>query len=182
MGVASSIPYDIRTETNHYPDSNRWELYDGRKNDGAGDETVDNENRDVSIFSFKKSSNPEELVQLALAQKGCQRLKSLIHPYILGFIDSTEVGDSYLMVTERATPIGEWLRTIRPETDSCDLEILWGLKCILEALHFLHSKCHIAHCNVSTLSCFYTKNGDWKLGALDLACACVFAYVLLGNI
>lgn len=32
---------------------------------------------EVSIFSLKKSKNPTEVARLALAQKGCQRLKSL---------------------------------------------------------------------------------------------------------
>jgi SCY1-like protein 1 len=89
---------------------------------------------------------------------------------VLGFLESTEIEDSFLMVTEYAIPIGTWLKTVKKESDSVDLEVIWGLKCIFEALHFLHSKCFITHCNISTLSCFYTKNGDWKLGLFDLAC------------
>jgi SCY1-like protein 1 len=98
---------------------------------------------------------------------------------VLGFLESTEVEDSFLMVTEHAVPIGMWLKTVTGESDANDLEVIWGLKCVFEALHFLHSKCFIAHCNINTLSCFYTKNGDWKLGLFDLACkfskCCIFA-------
>jgi SCY1-like protein 1 len=78
--------------------------------------------------------------------------------------------DSFLMVTEHAIPIHVWLKSYGNHSDSNDLEIVWGLKCLFEALHFLHSKCHVTHCNISPHSCFYTKNGDWKLGVFDLAC------------
>lgn len=50
------------------------------------------------------------------------------------------------------------------------MEILWGLKCILDACNFLHTTCRVSHSFISPQSCFVTKNGDWKLGFLDLAC------------
>jgi serine/threonine protein kinase len=50
------------------------------------------------------------------------------------------------------------------------MEILWGLKNILDACIFLHLNCKISHCFISPQSCFVTKNGDWKLGFMDLAC------------
>lgn len=89
---------------------------------------------------------------------------------MLGFLESTEIEDSFLMVTESAIPIGMWLKTIKQDSESSDLEVIWGLKCVFESLHFLHSKCFITHCNISALSIFSTKNADWKLGLFDLAC------------
>ena len=95
---------------------------------------------------------------------------------MLGFLESAEIEDSFLMVTEHAIPIGMWLKTIKQDNDSFDLEVIWGLKCVFEALHFLHSKCFITHCNINVLSVLSTKNGDWKLGLFDLACK--FCFIL----
>lgn len=84
--------------------------------------------------------------------------------------------DSLLIVTEYGLPLETWIKnfTLAPLTDSekesLIMEILWGLKCILDACNFLHMTCRISHCMISPQSCFVTKNGDWKLGFMDLAC------------
>ena len=49
-------------------------------------------------------------------------------------------------------------------------EIVWGFKCILDALQFLHTKCNFVHGFLSPFAIFVCTNGDWKLGLLDLAC------------
>ena len=49
------------------------------------DESSSEEHREVSIFSFKKKAgdSQEEVALLQLAQKGCQRLKSLKYGALL---------------------------------------------------------------------------------------------------
>lgn len=84
--------------------------------------------------------------------------------------------DSYAVVTEYSTPLSTWIKQhisskhTQNEKESLSMEILWGLKCILDACNFLHITCRISHSFISPQSCFVTKNGDWKLGFLDLAC------------
>ena len=95
------------------------------------------------------------------------------HPYVLCFVENLEIEDSILVVAERAIPIEIWLKSKKAGDFSLDLETTWGLKCILEALNFLHTKCVISHCYINLHSCFYTRNGDWKIGLFDLACKCV---------
>jgi serine/threonine protein kinase len=98
------------------------------------------------------------------------------HPYVLSFLASSEMDDSLLVVTEFGIPLETWLKNYlsgaltESEKESLTLEILWGLKCILDACTFLHINCRISHCMISPQSCFVTKNGDWKLGFMDLAC------------
>lgn len=84
--------------------------------------------------------------------------------------------DSLLMVTEYGIPLETWIKSFNvasltdSEKESISMEVLWGLKCILDACNFLHMTCRISHCMISPQSCFVTKNGDWKLGFMDLAC------------
>lgn len=54
--------------------------------------------------------------------------------------------------------------------ESLHSEYLWGIKCILKGLDFLHSTCSSIHGNLSLNSIFVTPNGDWKLGSLELLC------------
>ena len=45
---------------------------------------------------------------------------------------------------------------------------MWGFKCILHGLAFLHTTCNISHSYMGA-GIFVCKSGDWKIGALDLA-------------
>lgn len=94
---------------------------------------------------------------------------------MLSFIESSETEDSLAMVTEYGIPLAMWLEQHQPavteaEKDAFLLEILWGLKNIIDACNFLHVNCKITHCLLGHHACFVTKNGDWKLGLFDLAC------------
>lgn len=91
--------------------------------------------------------------------------------------------DSLALVTEACVPLGTWLATnaqnnqdkrdissISQEDDPVKLqEILWGFKCILLALNFLHTNCSLLHGNLGLHSIFVTPNGDWKLAGFELA-------------
>jgi serine/threonine protein kinase len=100
----------------------------------------------------------------------------LRHPYVLSFVNSSEMEDSLLVVTEYGIPLETWIKNYssgsfgESEKEALIMEILWGLKCVLDACNFLHINCRISHCMLSPHSCFVTKNGDWKLGFMDLAC------------
>lgn len=102
-------------------------------------------------------------------------MKTLKHPHILSYIESADYDDSIVLVTEGCIPLEKWLidtskdKNTRSnlENDSVQQEILWGLKCILEALQFLHSN-NLVHNYLGLHSIFVAKSGDWKIGALDL--------------
>jgi hypothetical protein len=86
------------------------------------------------------------------------------HPYILSFTDSADVEDSALVVTEYAIPLHAWLKqrastSVEAEKGSLEIEVLWGIRCILEGLAFLHSNCKVAHCFFGPHACFVTRNG-----------------------
>lgn len=103
------------------------------------------------------------------------------HPYVLKFLDTAEMEDSLALVTESCIPLETWLTATKAQRskDGCESnqeddpvklqEILWGFKCILLALNFLHTNCCLLHGNLGLHSIFVTPNGDWKLGGLELA-------------
>lgn len=101
------------------------------------------------------------------------------------FIETAEMDDSLALVTEPCVPLETWLaRTLSEEQGRSQAdrssneqedssakvqEILWGLKCILLALNFVHSNCSLLHGNLGLHSIFVTPNGDWKLSGFELA-------------
>lgn len=100
---------------------------------------------------------------------------------MLGYLDSETMEDgSVIIVVEAVIPLRQWLKE-RSEAvskasdqlltdlkDQITREILWGLKCIANALCFLHGTCFFLHGNMSLESIFVTvAGGDWKLGGFE---------------
>ena len=108
-------------------------------------------------------------------QRSTLKLKTLRHPYILSYLDNVDLDEELVLVTEGCTPLEEWLlegskkgNTRSPlEKESMEQEILWGFKCVLESLQFLHSN-GLVHNYLGRHSIFVSKSGDWKIGSLDL--------------
>ena len=50
-----------------------------------------------------------------------------------------------------------------------ELEVKHGLVHIAETLHFMHTSCALAHCNVSPESIIVAADGTWKLAGLGFA-------------
>jgi SCY1-like protein 1 len=46
--------------------------------------------------------------------------------------------------------------------------IVWGLRCVGEAISFINNDCGLVHGALCMDAVFVTASGDWKLGALDL--------------
>jgi len=96
------------------------------------------------------------------------------HPYVLTYIETVEVEDSLVLVTESCVPLEQWLKSIinDPKVPKQYLfyELAWGFKCILQALDFFHTNASLIHGNLSLQSIFVTPNGDWKLSGLELTC------------
>ena len=126
----------------------------------------------MSIFKYLKAPYKDKLLP---AQRAIQKMKTLRHPYILSYIESADYDDSLVLVTEGCTPLERWLLNAAKnkstrgdlDTDSLQQELLWGLKCVLEALQFLHMN-SLVHNYLGMHSIFVAKSGDWKIAALDL--------------
>jgi hypothetical protein len=62
---------------------------------------------------------------------------------VLTFLESADIEDSILLVTEQCTPLEQWLENVNiddatPEVkESTVQELLWGFRCILNGLQVL---------------------------------------------
>ena len=76
-----------------------------------------------------------------------------------------------MLVTECAKPLMEWVQQQGGGGLANDrhVELLWGVRCLLEGLQFLHEKANLVHGNINASSVFIARNGDWKLSNLGLS-------------
>ena len=163
--AAGGLPYDAGASI-EYTGCSYWQLSAGSKKDEK------EEKEQVTIFKCLKS----QADKVTVAARNLQKLRTLKHPYILSFLDGAVMEEALLLVTESCVPLELWIQQkafCDSSDDKCNtlLEVVWGFRCILSALQFLHSdRCALMHGYLGLHSIFVTKNGDWKLGSLDLAC------------
>ena len=129
----------------------------------------------VIIFKFMKAPSAPGIGKLPCAQRHWQKLRTLKHPYILAFLDGADIeNEALILVTEDCLPLDAWLNKVASSGNHISnhaasvQELLWGFKCILNALTFLHDTCTLSHSYLGLHAIYVTKNGDWKLGSLDL--------------
>jgi len=158
----SGLPYDETNQVEGY--SSSWKMSNGAKKS--------EQKEPVCIFQFDKAALKDKL---PLALRHFQKIRTVKHPDVLSCVESVDLEAALVLVTEPCIPLTNWL-TERESTlsakDSANLEqeILWGIRCILGALHFMHTTCSLAHGYLDLNAIFVTANGDWKLGNFDLAC------------
>ncbi len=168
MGNANSgLPYNEggAIDYNHH-----WQLNEGTK------KTPDLEK--VCIMKFDKTRKD----RLDLAMRCFQKMRTLKHPNILSYIDGVDLEEKALViVTEPCIPLMKWMSDRLAERDKSNQshsdfanahiqEITWGIKCVLNALQFLHTQASLGHGYLGLHAIFVCPNGDWKLGSFDLAC------------
>jgi serine/threonine protein kinase len=84
--------------------------------------------------------------------------------------------DSIALVTESCVPFENWISKIKLETLSLESrahlvqELVWGFRCIILALNFLHSNGGLLHGNLGKQAIFVMPDGDWKVASMELAC------------
>eukprot|EP01041_Mallomonas_annulata_P012261 gene12261-25770_t len=167
MGNASSgLPYEVGNAIEPYSGNIHWTIHEGFRKD----DTKDDKDK-VTVFRFAKN----QVDKLAAAQRNWQKLRTLRHPFVLSFTDGVELEDAIMVVCEEVIPLEVWLNqhsasSTDDEIETTKQEIIWGFKCLLDALNFLHNNCNVIHGYLGLHSCFISKNGDWKLGAFDLSC------------
>jgi SCY1-like protein 1 len=89
-----------------------------------------------------------------MAQHSIQKLRTLRHPNILTYVDSADLEDAVVLVTERVLPLRSWLQSL-PPMHALD-QLTWGLKNIGNAVSFLQSKCNMLHGALSLDAIFVT--------------------------
>ena len=147
---ASGPPgYEMKEETSEELKSNIWSLHSGVKK-------VSKE--EVSIFMCElKSKSPE---QIQLAKNSIQKLKTLKHPSILRFLDSSETSEALFLVTEPVLSVCS--ASMRSSEVTC-----YGLYSIAKVLAFLNEDCGAVFGNLSLNSIFVSPSLDWKLGGFE---------------
>ena len=159
MGNTNALPFEMCDEIKS--SHQYWSIYEGVAKQDESTVTV-------MTTNIKKNNMTVEC-----ARRGMTKLRSLKHPNILSFVDGTELEDSIIMATEAAIPLSKFVEsiTINSENDINLImeEIIYGMRCILEGLQFLHRTAKLLHGCISMDSIFITSQGDWKLGLLDIA-------------
>ncbi|KAL9270926.1 putative inactive serine/threonine-protein kinase scy1 [Drosera capensis] len=128
----------------------------------------------VSIFSLSGSSAQDG--HLAAGRNGVKRLRTVRHPNILSFLNSTEVEIvdgamtkvTIYMVTEPVMPLSEKIKELGLDGKPRDEYYAWGLHQIAKAVSFLNNDCKLVHANVCLASIVVTQTLDWKLHAFDV--------------
>lgn len=146
-----------------------WTISDGTKKD----EAKEMKDRDkISILKSPKFSG-SNTVGRGFAVKHIQRLRNIRHPFVVTYYDSAEMDECQVVVTEQSTPLAVWLNNAKLQVGTSESdrtqELIWGFRCVLMALDFLHNNCNLLHGNISINSIFVSVSGDWKIGGLELA-------------
>ncbi|XP_020205172.1 N-terminal kinase-like protein isoform X2 [Cajanus cajan] len=103
-----------------------------------------------------------------------------MHPNILSFLHSTEIGTvdagspkvTIYMVTEPVVPLLDKISELGLEGTQRDEYYAWGLHQIAKAVSFLNNDCKLVHGNVCLASVVVTQTSDWKLHAFDVLSEC----------
>lgn len=180
---ASQLPYSIDIQVGAPHDHNGWALHNGKSTDGNDVE--------VSVFVGKKPQLAKQAVsprfpsktQLVPALHHYNQCRKLRHPHILKVMatldtdnptaasndgggpststvesNSTATTGDLIIVTEPCVSLDQWLLSgPAPE------QLAWGLECVVQGLHFLHTSANLSHGNLSPSSFYVTRSGDVKL-------------------
>lgn len=185
---ASQLPYSIDNQVGAPHDHNGWALHNGKSTDG--NETP------VTVFVGKKPLLAKQPVsprfpnktQLVPALHHYNQCRKLRHPQILKVLatldtdnptaaandgggpsgptvdsSSKAITGDLIIVTEPCVSLDQWFLS-NPTHE----QIAWGLECVVQALHFLHSSANLAHGNLSPSSFYVTRSGDVKLWNFSL--------------
>lgn len=153
---SKEFSFDITDKTSGANNDNLWTLHKGKKK-GSGE--------DVSVFIFDVKGCTD--VQLEVARAAVKRLKTLRHPSILTYIDSTETDKALYLATEYVEPLQVHLAVCGYDGQQKELYLSWGIFQIMRALSFLNNDGNMRHNNVCLSSVFVNNAGEWKLGAVE---------------
>ena len=200
MGTTSSSPYEIGEPVKTRLTSRGWHWvqHEGKRRAGTTS-TRSSAAARGGVSIFKASLKELSQDKATLAKHAFAKTKMLRHPHILEFLEGNDGDSEVMLVTEAVTPLPDWLEQQRRSMSSLDggggdnddedkdeeegasdkraptaeqivAVTVWGIKCVLEALGFLHQQ-GMVHGLVCAESIFVTRAGDFKLWGLDVAVA-----------
>ncbi|CAH8640116.1 unnamed protein product [Schistosoma curassoni] len=128
--------------------------------------------RTTFIFDKKRldriNKNRRQDLILQTLRNDLINLNKLKHPRFIQLIHDIEETNEYLtFITEPV--IGSLADMYINDQDSsfCELEIIFGIYQITDALRYLHSTQELMHCNINTASILLVNKSIWKLGGLN---------------
>lgn len=124
----------------------------------------------LSIFRIDFKEPNSQLIDLA--KQSLKRIKTLRHPSILKYVDSSETEKSICIVTEQVVPLAEYLEKASNVFNQTQREfsIAYGLLNVAKGIQFLNDDCHLNHNNINIHSIFVNTSGLWKIGGLEYIC------------
>lgn len=153
--------YDIGEHVRDYDGKSIWTLFKAKKK---------GTNQPLSIFRFDFKEPTIHLVERA--KQSLKRIKTLRHPSILKYIDSSETDKSICIVTEAVVPLVEYLDEASTKFTQTQREfsIAYGILNVAKGLHFMNNDCQLNHNNININSIFVNTSGVWKIGGLEYIC------------
>ncbi|KAF0766310.1 N-terminal kinase-like protein isoform X1 [Aphis craccivora] len=158
---SKDFPYEISESPSYgFNEKSLWKLNKGKKKNTA---------QEVSIFEFLINDDiPGSETRSALAKSAVKHLKTLKHPNILSFLESSEVKSIIYLSTEYVEPLESFISSQNNlHTDIMKQYIAWGISNIIDGLKFLNFEAKLCHNKVNIWSVFVNKAGQWKLGELE---------------
>ncbi|CAJ0582548.1 unnamed protein product, partial [Mesorhabditis spiculigera] len=133
----------------------------------------------VDIAPSCKKAEPEEKATLFSAEQATeagrtlklqiQKLKTMRHPGILTYLESTELDGTVYLITEPCLPLNLYIEENSFTEEQLLFGTCWGIYQVLNTLKFLH-EANVSHERLSD-SIYVTPAGDWKLANLDKTAA-----------
>lgn len=185
-----SLAYDVGDQVDYVDKEHHWQMLEGcRKKDfplsssstPSSDPSLSlkmngNVDSDVTIFRLDKKLQGSR-GKLPVGQRAWSKIRTLKHPSVLCFIDGVDLEDSIMLVTERCQPLESWLSerrnllnsrgVIEGEVDAEEeskamlvQELMWGFRCVIEALQFLHTVGQLSHGYLGPHALFVTRRLD----------------------
>lgn len=156
--------YKIGDHVTNFDGKSIWTLFDAEKK---------NNSEKLSIFrvDFKEPNSNSQVFNLA--KQSLKRIKTLRHPSILKYVDSSESEKSICIVTERVTILADYLEKASTafNTTQREFSIAYGLQNVAKGLQFMNNDCQLNHNNINIWSIFVNISGVWKIGNLEYVCA-----------
>lgn len=153
--------YEIGDHISSFDGKSIWTLFKAKKKSTK---------EPLSIFrlDFKEPNNSA----LELARQYLKRMKTLRHPSILKYVDSSETDKSLCIVTEQVIPLPDYLdhATSNFNQTQKEFSIAYGILNVAKGLQFMNSDCQLNHNNINIHSIFVNKSGVWKIGGLEYVC------------
>lgn len=154
--------YEIGDQALGFSDKSIWCLFEAKRRSSQ---------ESVSIFRFDiKDQNSSSVDR---AKQFLKRIKTLRHPSILKYVDSCETEKSICVVTERVSPLVDYLAKASSEFTPTQREfsIAYGLLNVAKGLSFMNNDCQLNHNNINIYSIFVNISGVWKIGGLECICS-----------